>query len=210
MPLSSFKSSPPYYHHSSHTSIMDSSSSASWSPSSSSESPRSNRRRNRSSEEEYAGPLQYETPATSVSPESTPQKRLKRSGGSSDQNQKPSQVHSLTVEDYRIAGPIYMPIPVRCYGLVDQRYRRAWDAGLESDVHQILHSRNIFRSAINLEKRGTVHIQAALRSADYIFIEVTEPSESAQWLSAANEILASCRHRGLDGLNVEIADPRGL
>jgi hypothetical protein len=94
--------------------------------------------------------------------------------------------------------------------LVDQRYQRAWDASLKSDVHQILHSRHIFRSAVNLEKRGTVYVQAALRSADYIFIEVTEPSESTQWLSAANEILASCRHRGLDDLNVEIADPRGL
>src|SRR5271170_6690266 len=100
-------------HHSSHTTIMDSPPSSSPSSSSSPESPRSNRRRNRSNEEEYAGPLQYETPARSVSPESTPQpKRLKRSSGSSDENQKSSQVHSLTVEDYRIAGPIYMPIPI--------------------------------------------------------------------------------------------------
>jgi hypothetical protein len=199
------------------SSPSSSSSSWLWSPStsasssSSPESIRSNRRRNRSSEEEYAGPLQYETPASSVPPGSTPQpRRLKRSGGSSDKNQKSSQVHSLTVEDYRIAGPIYLPIPVRYNGLVDQRYQRAWDAGLESDVRQILHSRNVFRSAVNLEKRGTVHVQAAPRSADYIFIEVTEPSESAQWLSAANEILTSCRNRGLSGLNVEIADPRGL
>jgi hypothetical protein len=120
-----------------------------------------------------------------------------------------SQVPSLTVEEYRIAGPICLSIPVRYNGLVGQRYRDAWEAGLKSEVHQILHNRNI-RAAINLDKRRTEHIQAAPRSADYIFIEVTEPSDCAQWLDAANEILESCRHRGLNDLNVEIADPRGL
>jgi len=62
-----------------------------------------------------------------------------RNGGSLDENQMSSQVHSLTVEEYRIAGPIYLPIPVRSDGLVGQRYRDAWEASLKSDVHQILH-----------------------------------------------------------------------
>ena len=123
-----------------------------------------------------------------------------------------SQVHSLTVEEYRIAGPVCLSIPVRYIGRVSQRYRDAWEAGLESEVHQILHDRNI-RAAVNLDKRRTEHIQAVPRSAEYIFIEVievTEPSDRAQWLDAANEILESCRYKGLNGLNVEIADPRGL
>jgi hypothetical protein len=134
---------------------------------------------------------------------------LNRNGDSSDKNHMSSQVHSLTVEEYRIAGPVCLSIPVRYNGLVGQRYRDAWEDGLKSDVHQILHNRNI-RAAVNLDKRRTEHIQVVPRSADYIFIEVTEPSEIAQWLSAANEILTSCRNRGLSGLNVEIADPRGL
>jgi hypothetical protein len=133
-----------------------------------------------------------------------------RNGGSSDENQMSSQVHSLTIEEYRIAGPIYLPIPVRCYGSAGQRYLDAWEAGLKSDVHQILENRHIFLPAVNLEKRTTEHVQAGPRTADYIFVQISQPLQSAQWLLAANEILELCRRKGLDGLNVEIADPRGL
>ena len=118
-------------------------------------------------------------------------------GGTSDENHMSSQLeHSITVEEYRISGPVYLPIPVRYNGLVGQRYRDAWDAGLESDIRQILRHHNILRAAINLDKRRTEHIQAAPQSADYIFIEVTEPSEGGEWLHAVNEILDSCRQRG--------------
>ena len=134
----------------------------------------------------------------------------KGNGGTSDENHMSSQVHSITVEEHRISGPVYLPIPVRYNGLVGQRYRDAWDAGLESDIRQILRHHNILRAVINLDKRRTEHIQAAPQSADYIFIQVTEPSEGGEWLHAVNEILDSCRQRGLNGLNVEIADPRGL
>jgi hypothetical protein len=121
-----------------------------------------------------------------------------------------SQVHSLTIEEYRLAGPIHLPIPVRYHGSVGQRYLDAWENGLKSDVHQILENRHIFLSTVNLERRKTEHVQAGPRTADYIFVLINQPLQSAQWLVAANEILELCRRKGLDGLNVEIADPRGL
>jgi hypothetical protein len=131
-------------------------------------------------------------------------------GSTSDENQMPSQTHSLTIEEYRISGPIYLPIPVEWDGSVGQRYLDAWEAGLESDVHQILENRHIFLSAVNLEKRTTKHVRAGPRTADYIFVQITQPFRSGQWLLAANEILELCRRKGLDGLNIEIADLRGL
>jgi hypothetical protein len=202
--------------------------------------PRSSGWLKRIGEEEYVGllphlasPASPESPPKSLPksyPESPPQlerskrnggtsdenqmssqpEHSKRNGGTSDESQMSSQVHSITVEEYRISGPVYLPIPVRYNGLAGQRYRDAWDAGLESDIRQILRNHNILRAVANLDRRRTEHIQAAPRSADYIFIEVAEPSEGGEWLRAVNEILDSCRHRGLDGLNVEIADPRGL
>jgi hypothetical protein len=144
-------------------------------------------------------------------PQSPPQpEHSNRNGGSSDENQKPSQIHSLTIEEYRISGPIYLPIPVRHHGSVGQRYLDAWEAGLKSDVHQILENHHIFLSAVNPEKRATEHVRPGPRTADYIFVRITQDFGGAQWLLAANEILELCRRKGLDGLNVEIADPRGL
>jgi hypothetical protein len=168
--------------------------------------PQTPRRHNRSSEAEYAGPLQPPTP-----PSSTRQaKRRKRSSGSSDPHPQALQFHPLIVEDYRIAGPVYLPLPVRRGGGVAQRYQSGWDAGLKSEVYQILSDRNFSRPVVNLEKHRTERKQASPRSAEYIFIEDTEPSNHAQWPLAANLILELCRHKGLDGLNVEIADPCGL
>jgi hypothetical protein len=101
-------------------------------------------------------------------------------------------------------------LPVRRGGGVAQRYQSAWDAGLESEVYQILFDRNFSRPVVNLERHRTERKQASPRSAEYIFIEDTELSDHAQWPIAANLILELCRHKGLDGLNVEIANPCGL
>jgi hypothetical protein len=172
------------------------------------QTPQSHHRQNRSGEAEYAGPLQPETPPSSVS--NSTAKRLKRSGGSSDSDQTALGSHQLVVEDYRVAGPVYLPLPVmRGYG-VAERYQSAWNAGLKSEVHRILSRHHISQSFVNLQKHITERSHAEPRSAVYIFIEDKELSNHAEWRFAARSILELCRQRGLDDLNVEIADPREL
>ena len=172
------------------------------------------RKRNTSTEEEYAGPLQLPTPisASSLSSLSVQQpKRLKRTRCCSDEAKTASttQTHSLTVEDYRITGPVYLPIPVTRFA-IDQKYVAAWDAGLKSEVIQILIDHKIAPSIVNLVRCRTKRGQASPPSADYIFIEMTKPSRTDNWLVVANAILESCRQKGFGDLNVEIADARGL
>ena len=93
---------------------------------------------------------------------------------------------------------------------IDQKYAAAWEAGLKSKVIQILMDQKIAPSRINLVRCRTKRGQASPPSADYIFIEMTQPSRTDNWLVAANAILGSCRQEGFDDLNVEIADARGL
>jgi hypothetical protein len=168
--------------------------------------PQSRRRQNRSTEAEYAGPL---TPPSS--PESTrTAKRVKRSGGSSHSDETAPRSRQLAIEDFRVAGPIYLPLPVRISGGVAERYQKAWDEGLETEVYRILSDHHFSRPVVNLWKLGTERRHASPRSAVYIYIEDVQVQGRAQWPIAAKLILELCHRKGLDDLNVEIVDPRGL
>ena len=172
------------------------------------------RKHNTSTEEEYAGPLQLPTPTSAFSlssPSVQQPKRLKRTRSCSDETKTASttQAHSLTVEDYRVTGPVYLPIPVARF-TVDQKYVAAWDTSLKSEVIQILIEHKIAPASINLVRCRTKRGHASPQSADYIFIQMAQPSKTDNWLVAANAILESCRQKGIDDLNVEIADARGL
>jgi hypothetical protein len=171
--------------------------------------PQSPRHQNRSAEAEYAGPLQTQMPPSS--PESTrTAKRVKRSDNSSDSDEMAPRSRQLVVEDYRVAGPIYLPLPVRSNGGVPERHQKAWDAGLKTEVHRILSNHRLPRPVVNLENLRTERSYASPRSAVYIRIEDVELQDRTQWPIAAKSILELCRRRGLDDLNVEIVDPRRL
>ena len=168
--------------------------------------PKRRRLNNRSSEAAYAGPAHLVTPPGSHSPESV---RSKRSDGSSSSSS--SKTHQFTIEDFRITGPIYLPVPVQFLTSADDVYTEAWAAGLESEVYQILSSHNIKHAVANLYKRETRHTGAIIRSADYIFVETTKLQDvDDQWLNAAVAILELCHSKGFNDLNVEIAEERGL
>lgn len=171
--------------------------------------PQKPRYRNRSAEAEYAGPLQTQTPPNS--PESTrTAKRIKRSGGSSDSDETAPRPRQLVVEDHRVAGPIYLPLPIRSNGGVPERHQKAWDTGLKTEVYRILSNHHLSRPVVNLENLRTERSYASPRSAVYVYIQDMEVQDRAQWPIAAKLILELCRRRGLNDLNVEIVDPRGL
>jgi hypothetical protein len=168
----------------------------------------SSRWENRSTEAEYAGPQTQTPPSSSESTRAA--KRVKRSGGSSDSGETAPQPRQLVIEDYRVAGPIYLPLPVRRSGGGAERHQKAWAAGLENEVHEILSDHHFSQPVVNLQKLRTERSRASPRSAVYIYIKDMKLQDRAQWPIAANLILELCRRKGLDDLNVEIADPHGL
>ena len=177
------------------------------------------RRRNRSLEEEYVPPMRFPTPPQSLQPGQPLAKRQRRIGNrTTEEDGQPLTIvlpfesqFDIVNEDFRTIGPVYLPLPVKD-AAAPQDIRKFWQTSLKSLVAGILNSHGIDSSKTYIVRRTSVNsFNLLVESATTIMVGADkDDAPGDQWYRAADSILKLCLELNLSGVNVEIADGRGL
>lgn len=164
----------------------------------------SRRSQNSSSEEAYAG-LDLSVLTQPLSPAEAAEKRVKREKGLSDVGQKFSSNIPLVIEDHICAGPLYIPAP-RAYRTIPLEIASVWEEQHMNDsVLKILKEHNLEWDSIDV-----LQFASTDQVADFILIRTINNAVDERWIKVAEAIISLCRNCGLQTINVEIADRRGL